>query len=193
MSILLLAHLLAAPIHAADATSAVVVDRSKEYRHDQRPYKYYKAMKATWSVGQVMAVAGPPLALAGYFVTQGSFNRDPSVETGGETAGYYVGSVGFDLALAAPPIMLFGSLSAIPALKKTGLRPKPTMGLVSAGLWVASVGLYSATLSSFDSNPDSTQWKALGVGGSVAWLGSAFFANSQIANTRRAGRATTGN
>jgi hypothetical protein len=188
MSILLFAHLLAAPVHAAEpVATAVVVDRSKEYRHDQRPYKYYQAMEKTWTVGRIAAIAGPPLAIGGYFATQAAFNRDPTVDTGGETAGYYIGVAGIDLALAAPPIMLFGSLSALPALKKTGLRAKPTMGLVSAGLWVASVGLYGATLSSFEANPDSTQWKALGTGGTVAWLGSALFANSQIANTKRAG------
>jgi hypothetical protein len=179
MSIPLLAFALAA--------QAQEVDRSKEYRNDQRPYKYYQAMETTWTVGRVAAIAGPPIALAGYFVSQGASNRDPTVDTGAEAGGYYAGMVGFDLALAAPPIMLFGSLSALPALKKTGLHAKPTMGLVSAGLWVASVGLYGATLSSFETAPDSSQWKALGVGGTVAWLGSAFFANSQIANTKRAG------
>ena len=180
MSIPVLAFVLA-------AQAQEVVDRSKEYRQDQRPYKYYQAMETTWTVGRVAAVAGPPLALAGYFISQGSSNRDPNLDTGGESAGYYMGIVGMDLALAAPPIMLFGSMSALPALKKTGLHAKPTMGLVSAGLWLASVGLYGATLSSYDANPDSTQWKTLGVGGSVAWLGSALFANSQINNTKRAG------
>jgi hypothetical protein len=163
------------------------VDRSQEYRRDQRPYKYYQAMEPVWTAGRIAAVAGPPLALAGYFVSQGASNRNPTVDTGGESAGYYMGIVGFDLALAAPPIMLFGSMSALPALKKTGLHAKPTMGLVSAGLWLASVGLYGATLSSFDADPENTQWKALGVGGTVAWLGSAFFANSQINATKRAG------
>jgi hypothetical protein len=193
MSILLLAQLLSAPAPAAEpAASAVVVDRSKEYRRDQRPYKYYQAMETTWTVGRVAAIAGPPLALGGYFATQAAFNRDPTVDTGGETAGYYVGAAGIDLALAAPPIMIFGSLSALPALKKTGLSAKPTMGLVGAGLWLVSVGMYGATLSSFEANPDSTQWKAIGVGGTVAWLGSAFFANSQIANTHRAGQMQMG-
>ena len=169
------------------AAQAQEVDRSKEYRQDQRPYKYYQAMETTWTVGRVAAIAGPPLALAGYFVSQGASNRDPNVDTGGESAGYYMGVVGMDLALVAPPIMLFGSMSALPALKKTGLHAKPTMGLVSAGLWLASVGLYGATLASYDTDPDNTQWKTLAVGGSVAWLGSAFFANSQINNTKRAG------
>jgi len=190
MSIPLLAFVLAAQAQEVSVLAVQaqeVVDRSKEYRQDQRPYKYYQAMETTWTVGRVAAVAGPPLVLAGFFISQGSSNRDPTVDTGGESAGYYMGIVGMDLALAAPPIMLFGSMSALPALKKTGLHAKPTMGLVSAGLWLASVGLYGATLSAYDANPDSTQWKALGVGGSVAWLGSALFANSQINNTKRAG------
>ena len=76
MSIPLLALVLA-------AQAQEVVDRSKEYRQDQRPYKYYQAMETTWTVGRVAAVAGPPLVLAGFFISQGSSNRDPTA--GGST------------------------------------------------------------------------------------------------------------
>lgn len=164
------------------------VDRTKDFRRDQRPRRYYKAMEVTWKVGRGAILVGVPLTAGAYIYTTSSFDRDPDNDSSQESVGYTLGTAGAGLALAGPPIMLFASMSAIPALSKTGVKASPTMGLVGTGFYLASVGTYYAALDSFSSDPEGDGWKVMMVGGTVALGASGFFAQSQIKNTERGGK-----
>jgi hypothetical protein len=172
-------------LHAALAVEPV--DREQEYRQHERPFRVYRSMEVTWTTGRVAAVAGPTILLGSYLFTAENYNRDPS-DSGPENAGFTLGTAGAGLALAGPPTMVFGSLYALPSLKKIGATTRPTMGLVSLGFYAVSVGCYYGMLSSYESDPGGDTWKGIGVGGTVALAASGFFANSQVNNTKRVGK-----
>jgi len=119
----------------------------------------YQRSHAVATIGQVSAIAGPPLFGIGVFVAAASA-LGPSGDEGTAVAGASVALVGGVATAAGLPMLAGGTMRMRRTLTERGLEVSPTLGWVTWGLYLAPIPLSFVAFAS----PEA--------GGAVAVLGT---------------------